>query len=198
MAIFADKKNYAGMANPFWLEPSSKDVMGYRITGMVAGDVIPQGTPLQADEDAKTAVVCKYAYVLDVANDKKTLTVKAGHFLKASDKVAISNGGTLTQLTIASVTKDTIVLSAQNNNIKKGDVLVEVKTEDSVVKPVAVPNRIVADRVKLDALDQTVNAVHSGAVIQNVLQFPVEYLNKTAFPGTTLLVGCPLIIFIKQ
>lgn len=185
--------------NPFWIEPAKRDVMGYKLSGVAAGDVIPAGTPIKTNEAAKTAVICKYAYVVAVASDNKTLTVKEGHFFKANDKCAISGASPLVQLTIASVSgDDTIVLSAANNSIAAGDVLVEVATTNSTVAPVALPNRIVSAIAEMDDLDKSCSAAHEGIVLQNVVHYPEEYLNKTSFPGSILLVGCPHLTFIIQ
>lgn len=205
MAYFPNsRQDYHGIMTPFYMEPAKKDVMGYRLTNVEAGDVIMPGTPIKTDEKGKTAVICKYAYVLAVAIDKKTLTVKGGHHLKAGDKVAISGASTLTQLTISAVDNDadTITLSAANNSIKAEDVLVEVATtgtgQEAVVAPVALPNRIVDTVAKIDALDKTCSATHEVVVLQNVVHYPDEYLNKTAFPGSILLVGDPKILFVIQ
>ena len=193
--------------NAFWIEPAKRDVMGYKLTNVDAGTVLYPGTPIKTNEAAKTAVVCKYAYVIAVANDKKTLTVKEGHLFKASDKVAISGASPLVQLTIASVSgDDTIVLSAGNNSIKAGDVLVEVVTTttgegqsaETSVDPVAVPNRIICAQAEIDALDKTCSAAHQGIVLQNVVHYPAEYLNESTFPGSILLAGNPLLMFTIQ
>lgn len=200
MAVFPNsKKEYRGVMNAFWIEPAKRDVMGYRLTNVSAGDVILPGTPIKTDEAAKTAVVCKYAYVVAVATDKKTLTVKEGHHLLASAKVAISGAETLTELTVSKITDDsTIVLSAANNTIKAGDVLVEVATAENVTAPVAIPNRIVNAVAEINELDQTCSAAHSGIVLQNVVHYPAEYLNKTAFPGSIYLAGCAGLMFTIQ
>ena len=185
--------------NAFWIEPAKRDVMGYRLTNVDPGTAIYPGTPIKTDEAAKTAVVCKYAVVVDVAEDKKTLTVKEGHLLKSTSKVAISGASPLVQLNIASISGDNvIVLSAQNNSIQAGDVLVEVATENSTVAPVALPNRVVCALAEIDELDKTCSAAHEGIVLQNVVHYPEEYLNKTAFPGSILLVGNPKLSFIIQ
>lgn len=199
MALFQNYgKDLKGYMNPFWIEPAKRDVMGYKLIGVEAGTVIPAGTPIKTDEAAKTAVICKYAVVLAVAADKKTLTVQDGHFFKASDKCAISGERSLTQLTIASAEDEQIVLSAANNSIKAGDVLVEVATSENVVAPVALPNRIVCAKAEIDELDKTCSAAHSGVVLANVVNYPEEYLNKTAFPGSVYLVGCAGLLFTIQ
>lgn len=200
MAVFPNsKKEYRGVMNAFWIEPAKRDVMGYRLTNVDPGTAIYPGTPIKTDEAAKTAVVCKYAVVVEVAEDKKTLTVKEGHLLKSTSKVAISGASPLVQLNIASVSGDnTIVLSAQNNSIQAGDVLVEVATENNTVAPVALPNRVVCALAEIDELDKTCSAAHDGIVLQNVVHYPEEYLNKTAFPGSILLVGNPKLSFIIQ
>lgn len=206
MALFENlNKDYRGYMNPFWIEPAKRDVMGYKLTNVAAGDVVPAGTPIKTDEAGKTAVVCKYAVVLAVGIDKKTLTVQEGHFVKAGEKVAIS-GGDLTALNVSSVTADTIKLSASNNDVKAGDVLVglvlqEAGSDESSASDEYValkPNRIVCAKAEIDELDQTCSAAHSGVVLQNVVNYPVEYLNKTTFPGSTYLIGCAGLLFTIQ
>lgn len=210
MAVFPNaNKEYRGVMNAFWIEPAKRDVMGYRLTNVDDDAVILPGTPIKTDEAAKTAVVCKYAYVVAVGIDKKTITVKEGHFVKAGDKVAISGGSPLTALTVSNVTGDnTIVLSAANNSIKAGDVLVGLEKQEAesgassasgadTYAPV-LPNRIVCAKAELDELDKTCSAAHQGVVLQNVVHYPEEYLNKTSFPGSILLVGNPLLMFTIQ
>lgn len=194
MAVFLDdKKEYSGVKPVFWIEPAKKDVMGYRLTNVAKGDVVLPGTPLQTDEVNKTAVVCRYAHVVAVASDKKTLTVEGGHLLTAATKVAISGAETLTALNLASVDGDTVVLSAQNNTIKAGDVLVEV-----VDGAAAKPNRIVVEKAEINELDKTCSATHEAWVIQNMVHYPAEYLNTTIAPGSIYLVGCLGLKFMYQ
>lgn len=194
MAVFLDdNKEYSGVKPVFWIEPAKKDVMGYRLTNVVKGDVILPGTPLKTDEVNKTAVVCRYAHVVAVASDKKTLTVEGGHLLTAATKVAISGAETLTALNLASVDGDTVVLSAQNNTIKAGDVLVEV-----VDGAAAKPNRIVVEKAVINELDKTCSATHEAWVIQNMVHYPAEYLNTTIAPGSIYLVGCLGLKFMYQ
>lgn len=194
MAVFLDdKKEYSGVKPVFWIEPAKKDVMGYRLTNVVKGDVVLPGTPIQTDEVNKTAVVCRYAHVVAVASDKKTLTVEGGHLLTAATKVAISGAETLTALNLASVDGDTVVLSAQNSTIKAGDVLVEV-----VEGAAANPNRIVVEKAEINELDKTCSATHEAWVIQNMVHYPAEYLNTTIAPGSIYLVGCLGLKFMYQ
>lgn len=194
MAVFLDdKKEYSGVKPVFWIEPAKKDVMGYRLTNVVKGDVVLPGTPIQTDEVNKTAVVCRYAHVVAVASDKKTLTVEGGHLLTAATKVAISGAETLTALNLASVDGDTVVLSAQNNTIKAGDVLVEV-----VDGAAAKPNRIVVEKAEINELDKTCSATHEAWVIQNMVHYPAEYLNTTIAPGSIYLIGCLGLKFMYQ
>jgi hypothetical protein len=194
MAVFLDdKKEYSGVKPVFWIEPAKKDVMGYRLTNVVKGDVVLPGTPIQTDEVNKTAVVCRYAHVVAVASDKKTLTVEGGHLLTAATKVAISGAETLTALNLASVDGDTVVLSAQNSTIKAGDVLVEV-VEGAAAKP----NRIVVEKAEINELDKTCSATHEAWVIQNMVHYPAEYLNTTIAPGSIYLVGCLGLKFMYQ
>lgn len=203
MAYFPDKDQaFDGIKPVFHLEPEKKDVMGYRLADedAVKGRIIYPGTPIKTDEKAKTAVICKYAHVEKVANDKKTLTVEPYHYLVAGDKVAISGKTTLVELTIASVSEDnkTIVLSAANNDIKDNDVLVEVATVDTVVAPKNLPNRIVNAKATMDSLHKTISAAHAATVVQNFVYYPKEYMNLTVAPGTMYLVGCFGIMFIYQ
>lgn len=208
MALFQNlNQDFKGYMNPFWIEPAKRDVMGYKLIGVDAGTVVPAGTPIKTDEAAKTAVICKYAVVEAKATDKKTLTVHDGHFVKAGEKYMIS--GTSTIVTIASVSgDDTIVLSAQNNDLKAGDILVEVKLVEAEsgassasgadeYVPVY-PNRIVCAKAEIDELDKTCSAAHSGVVLANVVNYPEEYLNKTTFPGSVYLVGCAGLLFTIQ
>jgi hypothetical protein len=141
----------------------------------------------------KTAVVCRYAHVVEVASDKKTLKVEGGHLLTAATKVAISGAETLTALNLASVDGDTVVLSAQNSTIKAGDVLVEV-VEGAAAKP----NRIVVEKAEINELDKTCSATHEAWVIQNMVHYPAEYLNTTIAPGSIYLVGCLGLKFMYQ
>ena len=194
MAVFLDdKKEYSGVKPVFWIEPAKKDVMGYRLTNVVKGDVVLPGTPLKTDEVNKTAVVCRYAHVVAVASDKKTLTVEGGHLLTAATKVAISGAETLTALNIASVDGTTVVLSAQNSTIKAGDVLVEVVDGAAVI-----PNRIVVEKAEINELDKTCSATHEAWVIQNMVHYPTEYLNTTIAPGSIYLAGCLGLKFMYQ
>lgn len=194
MAVFLDdKKEYSGVKPVFWIEPAKKDVMGYRLTNVVKGDVVLPGTPIQTDEVNKTAVVCRYAHVVEVASDKKTLKVEGGHLLTAATKVAISGAETLTALNLASVDGETVVLSAQNSTIKAGDVLVEV-VEGAAAKP----NRIVVEKAEINELDKTCSATHEAWVIQNMVHYPAEYLNTTIAPGSIYLVGCLGLKFMYQ
>jgi hypothetical protein len=194
MAVFLDdNKEYSGVKPVFWIEPAKKDVMGYRLTNVVKGDVVLPGTPIQTDEVNKTAVVCRYAHVVAVASDKKTLTVEGGHLLTAATKVAISGAETLTALNLASVDGETVVLSAQNNAIKAGDVLVEVVDGAAVV-----PNRIVVEKAVINELDKTCSATHEAWVIQNMVHYPAEYLNTTIAPGSIYLAGCLGLKFMYQ
>lgn len=212
------RQDYSGYMTPFYMEPAKKDVMGYRLvdTYLKAGDVVLPGTPIKTDPNGtdvatgtKTATICKYAYVVAVATDKKTLTVKR-HYFQAGDSCAISGADELVALTIASATKDTIVLSAENDDIKAGDILVEVavaeesaseSASESAAGEVTVknlPNRIVDTVSKIDDMDQSVSACHEVVVLENVVHYPEEYLNRTTFPGSTLLVGDPKILFVIQ
>jgi hypothetical protein len=204
------RQDYSGYMTPFYMEPAKKDVMGYRLVDsfLKAGDVVLPGTPIMTDPNGtdvangtKTAAICKYAVVVAVANDKKTLTVERGHWFQAGDKCAISGANSLTELTISTADKTTIKLSATNNSIKAGDILVETETGEgsgATTEAKHLPNRIVDTVAKIDDLDHTVSACHEVVVLENVVKYPEEYLNRTSFPGSTLLVGDPKILFVVQ
>lgn len=200
MAQFPNRKTeFVGRMNAFWIEPAKRDVMGYKLTGVAVGDVIPQGAPILTDEAAKTAVLCRYAHVLAVSNDKKVLTVDRGHLVKAGDTVIIS--GTTTALTVASVEKDSITLSAALSAANATLIVgksVFVGTVSEGAATYDKPNRIVCYETKIDELHDTVSAAHQGIVLANVVNYPDEYLNKNTFPGSVLLAGDPLLMFTIQ
>lgn len=202
MANFPNSNNTStgvfGRMNAFWIEPAKRDVMGYQLTGLSDGEVVLQGTPLLCDDALKTATICKYAYVLAVATDKKTLEVKPGHHVKKGDKVMISGAEAPALLTVNTATDTQIVLSAANDNVKAGSVLVEADNVSSTVKPVALPNRIASSDSTTINGTTTVAAAHNGVVLENVVHYPKEYINDTTFPGSKLLVGCPSILFTIQ
>lgn len=50
----------------------------------------------------------------------------------------------------------------------------------------------------MTAKNKTISATHQAIAIKNVLNYPKEWLNDTTFPGSCLLKGCPLILFINQ
>lgn len=200
MALFPNRQTeFVGRMNAFWIEPAKRDVMGYKLKNVSVGDEIPVGTPICTNEAAKTAKVCRYAHVLAVSDDKKTLTVERGHQIKSGDTIIIS-GGVVTA-TVASVTATSITLSsalssanataATGNSVYVGSVSEGVASYDK-------PNRIISSNVKIDALHDTCAAAHSGIVLANVVNYPAEFLNSTTFPGTTMLVGCPHLTFTIQ
>lgn len=201
MAVtFENKDKYAGRVYPFHVEPAKRDVMGYKLESVENGTIIPQGTPLVADEVNKTAVICKHAKVVKKVSDTKFVVEYVG-FLAVGDKVFCSGETTPTLSEIASIDTNTreITLKAANKQLDKGKILVEgVAGEDSAVTAKHKPNRIVARVEKMTESNKTVSATHSAVVIQNVVDYPAEWLNTTAFPGSTLLVGCPLILFTIQ
>lgn len=199
MAKFLEDNNqYHGVKPVFWIEPVKKDVMGYRLTNVKKGQVILPGTPIQTDEVEKTAVICKYARVLSVATDKKTLTVEGGHHLVAGDVVAVSGENTLAAIELASVDGDKVVLKTASDSVKADSVLVEVVTADNVVAAKNTPNRVVCAVARINELDNTCSATHSAPVIQNMVHYPEEYLNKTIAPGSIYLKGCLGITFMYQ
>ena len=200
MAItFLNKNAVGGRVYPFHVEPVKRDVMGYQLAGFDAGAIIPQGTPLVADDATKTAVVCKHAKVVKKVSTTKFVVEYTG-FLAVGDKVFCSGADTptLSEISAIDTTTNEITLKAANAQLDVNKIMVEGVTEDSTVKVKHIPNRIVARTEELKVNDKSVSATHSAIVISNVVDYPTEWLNTTAFPGSTLLGGCPLILFVKQ
>lgn len=193
----------------FHEEPAKRDVMGYTVSGVAEGDVIPQGTPLVVNDNdtngKKTAVICKYAHITKKTSTTKFEVDNIG-FLKVGDKIFKSGQDSPTLSTISAISGKEITLSAANSQLAVGDTVVEGKSvttgegQDAVttIEPVSIPNRIAARSQKMTAIDKTISATHQALVIKNVLDYPVEWLNETTFPGSCLLKGCPLILFINQ
>lgn len=202
MAVTFENKNaYAGRVYPFHVEPVKRDVMGYEVSGVSKGVVIPQGTPLVVNDNdtngKKTAVIAKYAKIT-----KKTSTtvfeVDNIGFLAVGDKIFKSGQNSPTLSTISAISGKQITLSAANSQLAVGDTVLEGKTESETVVPVSIPNRIVARTETMKEKDHTISATHQALVIKNVVNYPAEWLNETTFPGSCLLKGCPLIMFINQ
>ncbi len=202
MAVTFENKNaYAGRVYPFHVEPVKRDVMGYEVSGVSKGVVIPQGTPLVVNDNdtngKKTAVIAKYAKIT-----KKTSTtvfeVDNIGFLAVGDKIFKSGQNSPTLSTISAISGNQITLSAANSQLAVGDTVLEGKTESETVVPVSIPNRIVARTETMKEKDHTISATHQALVIKNVVNYPDEWLNETTFPGSCLLKGCPLIMFINQ
>lgn len=202
MAVTFENKNaYAGRVYPFHVEPVKRDVMGYEVSGVSKGVVIPQGTPLVVNDNdtngKKTAVIAKYAKIT-----KKTSTtvfeVDNIGFLAVGDKIFKSGQNSPTLSTISAISGNQITLSAANSQLEVGDTVLEGKKESETVVPVSIPNRIVARTETMKEKDHTISATHQALVIKNVVNYPAEWLNETTFPGSCLLKGCPLIMFINQ
>ena len=191
----------------FHTEPEQRDVMGYTLTAQAEGDVIEQGTPIVANDNdtngRKTAVICKYAKIKSKTSTTKFVLEDVA-YLKVGDKIYKSGQSNPTLSTISAINKATgeITLAAANSQFAAGDIILECKEETvdqtTAVVPAGIPNRIVLRTEKLTANNKTISATHRAVAIKNVLDYPAEYLNTTAFPGSTLLVGCPLILFINQ
>lgn len=203
MAVtFSDKSSFSGKVPCFQVPPVEREVFGYRLADTYPADtIIPQGTPILADDEAKTAVICKYAVIEKKISTTKFIVKNVG-FLAVGDKIVKS--GTTEESspvisTISAIDTNTrqITLSAANSVLNAGDVVVEA-TSASDATPKTLPNRIVARAAVIRTNDKTVSATYKAVAIKNVLHYPAEYLNTTAFPGSTLLVGCPLILFVTQ
>lgn len=205
MAVVQSNPNAYGKRKVavFHTEPEQRDVMGYALTAQAEGDVIEQGTPIVANDNdtngRKTAVICKYAKIKSKTSTTKFVLEDIA-YLKVGDKIFKSGQASPTLSTISAIDKATgeITLAAANSQLAAGDIILEGKEENSAVVPAGIPNRIVLRTEKLKANDKTISATHRAVAIKNVLDYPAEYLNATAFPGSTLLAGCPLILFINQ
>lgn len=200
MAVtFQNSNLYAGRAYCFHTQPVQRDVMGYKLSGIKAGDVVPQGTPLVANADNKTATIAKYAKVVKKVSTSKFI-VETLNFLAVGDTIFCSGEASPTLSTIKSIDVATreITLAAANSQLDAGKIMVEGVNKDSAVKVKHTPNRIVARTETMQTVNQTISATWQAVAIQDVLEYPVEWLNSETFPGTTLLAGCPHIVFVKQ
>lgn len=202
MAVTFENKNaYAGRIYPFHVEPVKRDVMGYEVSGVSKGVVIPQGTPLVVNDNdtngKKTAVIAKYAKITKKTSNTVFEVDNIG-FLAVGDKIFKSGQNSPTLSTISAISGNQITLSAANSQLAVGDTVLEGKTESENVVPVSIPNRIVARTETMKEKDHTISATHQALVIKNVVNYPAEWLNDTTFPGSCLLKGCPLIMFINQ
>ena len=201
MAVVFENTDASKRVFCFHEEPAKRDVMGYTVSGVAEGDVIPQGTPLVVNDNdtngKKTAVICKYAHITKKTSTTKFEVDNIG-FLKVGDKIFKSGQNSPTLSTISAINGKEITLAAANSQLAVGDTVLEGKEENSTVVPVSVPNRIAARSQKMTAIDKTISATHQALVIKNVLDYPAEWLNETTFPGSCLLKGCPLILFINQ
>ena len=187
----------------FHTEPEQRDVMGYTLTAQAEGDVIEQGTPIVANDNdtngRKTAVICKYAKIKSKTSNTKFVLEDVA-YLKVGDKIFKSGQASpeLSEISAINTKTGEITLKAANAQFAAGDIILEGKSEGENIVPAGIPNRIVLRTEKLKANDKTISATHRAVAIKNVLDYPAEYLNATAFPGSTLLAGCPLILFINQ
>lgn len=201
MAVVFENTDASKRVFCFHEEPAKRDVMGYTVSGVAEGDVIPQGTPLVVNDNdtngKKTAVICKYAHITKKTSTTKFEVDNIG-FLKVGDKIFKSGQNSPTLSTISAISGKEITLAAANSQLAVGDTVLEGVDKSGTIEPVAIPNRIAARSQKMTAIDKTISATHQALVIKNVLDYPVEWLNETTFPGSCLLKGCPLILFINQ
>lgn len=201
MAVVFENTDASKRVFCFHEEPAKRDVMGYTVSGVAEGDVIPQGTPLVVNDNdtngKKTAVICKYAHITKKTSTTKFEVDNIG-FLKVGDKIFKSGQNSPTLSTISAISGKEITLAAANSQLAVGDTVLEGVDNSGTIAPVSIPNRIAARSQKMTAIDKTISATHQALVIKNVLDYPVEWLNETTFPGSCLLKGCPLILFINQ
>ena len=210
MAITTTNLNkYPGKFTCFQVQPAEKEVMGYALADayLAEGDEIAQGTPICASDATKAANICKYA-VIESKTSSTKFVLKDVKFLKVGDKIYKSGQENPTLSTISAISASTreITLSAANTQFAAGDVVLEGKSETvgsgsaavTSIVPVRVPNLIVGREERYTAHNKTVNGAFRCVAIQNVLHYPAEYLNTTAFPGSVLLAGNPAIRFVTQ
>ena len=203
MAVtFNSKSAFAGNIACFQVQPVLNEVMGYSLENAPAvGEVVHMGTPIVADPKGKSAKICKYA-VIEKKVDAKTFVVKRLGFLAAGDSIFVSGGSVLSTIASIDEATRTIVLKANNAEIEAGKVVLEgvSATVDGAAKlsAVSVPNRIVSHSAVIKANDKTVSAAFKAVAIQNVLNYPDEWLNTETFPGSTLLKGNPHVFFVIQ
>lgn len=201
MAVVFENTDASKRVFCFHEEPAKRDVMGYTVSGVAEGDVIPQGTPLVVNDNdtngKKTAVICKYAHITKKTSTTKFEVDNIG-FLKVGDKIFKSGQNSPTLSTISAISGKEITLAAANSQLAVGDTVLEGVDNSGTIAPVSIPNRIAARSQKMTAIDKTISATHQALVIKNVLDYPAEWLNETTFPGSCLLKGCPLILFINQ
>lgn len=197
----ADKvKRTYGYMKPFWLEPSNKDVMGYMLQGVEAGEWIPQGYPVFCEDDAATgqkkATLCKYVAIMEKVSTT-IFRIKKNSLVKAGDKLTLVGGTVLS--TVKSIEADgqydKLTLTAANAEAD-ADKSLALATEAG--KAAYLPNRVVAEDCNMIEDDKTIVAAHSGIILKNIVKYPAAYINSETFPGSDLLVGCPAISFINQ
>lgn len=191
-----------GYMKPFWLEPSNKDMMGYMLKDVEAGEWIPQGYPVKCEIGAngqKVATLCKYV-VVEKVNSTSVFFAKKNSLVKVGEKITLVGGAVLSTIkTIKSVGEyDEITLSAANSEVVKS-----IEGKAMVVATAAgvapnLPNRVVAEDCNMTAEDKTILAAHSGIILKNIVKYPDAFINSTAFPGSDLLIGCPAISFVTQ
>lgn len=191
-----------GYMKPFWLEPSNKDVMGYKLSGVKNGDWIPQGYPVKCEDSAngqKVATLCKYCTVEQFVSTTIFMT-KRNSLLKAGEKITFPGGEVLS--TIKTIERageyDKVTLSAANTELTSEKVGVSMVLATAAGQAANLPNRVVAEDCNITEENATIVAAHSGIILKNVVKYPTAYINSTAFPGSDLLVGCPAIMFIVQ
>lgn len=191
-----------GYMKPFLLEPSNKDVMGYKLSGVKKGDWIPQGYPVKCEDSAngqKVATLCKYCTVEQFVSTTIFMT-KRNSLLKAGEKITFPGGVVLS--TIKTIERageyDKVTLSAANTELTSEKVGVSMVLATEAGQAANLPNRVVAEDCNITEENATIVAAHSGIILKNVVKYPSAYINSEAFPGSDLLVGCPAIMFIVQ
>ncbi len=203
MAVtFKSKSAFAGNVPCFQVQPVLNEVMGYMLENAPAnGEVVPMGTPILADSKGKTAKICKYA-VIEKKIDAKTFIAQRIGFLAVGDSIFVSGGAVLSVIASIDESSRTITLKANNSELEAGKIVLEGVSETAndttTLKAVSTPNRIVAHSAVVKENDKTVSAAFKAVAIQNVLNYPQEWLNEEAFPGSTLLKGNPHIFFVNQ
>ncbi len=204
MAVtFKSKSAFTGNIPCFQVQPVLNEVMGYMLENAPAkGEIVPMGTPILANPQGKTAKICKYA-VIERKVDAKTFIVRRIGFLAVGDNIFVSGGSVLSVIASIDESSRTITLKANNAELEAGKIVLEGVSESAeegatTTKTASIPNRIVSHSTVIKENDKTVSAAFKAVAIQNVLNYPQEWLNNDAFPGLTLLKGNPHIFFVDQ
>jgi len=156
-------------------------------TGLVAGDIIPAGTPVLCSETARTATVCKTAIAQANATNVATgYRVNKGHKFAVGDKFAIAVGGAayaIASITTTQSAYDTITVGTTLGiAVTAGDVYFEATGEvDTACTLKNTPNGLLENDT-LVATDEGCSVVIRGTVYLRRIPGLIASM-KTALTG---------------